>query len=52
MSLAQKFVGGLVFIGVVTALTLPDRQTVPVINAGGNFLRGMFATAMGTGKKV
>lgn len=40
MSTAQKIVGGAVLIGVITASTLPGRQTVPAINAGSNLLKG------------
>jgi len=52
MSLAQKFVAGIVLMGVITTLTLPGRQTVPVLNAGGTFVRGVLGTAMGTAKQV
>jgi hypothetical protein len=52
MTIAQKFVSGLVLMGVITTLTLPGRQTVPVLGAITNFGRGMFSTAMGTGKQV
>lgn len=52
MTLAQKWLTGLVGIGLVTTLILPKRQTVPVINAVGGLLRGSLATAMGTGKAV
>jgi len=52
MPVAQKFVGGLIAIGLVTTLILPKRQTIGVINALTGFTRGTLATAMGTGKKV
>jgi hypothetical protein len=50
MSVLEKFVGGLIIIGVITAATLPDRQTPKVINAGQGFLQGGLRTAI-TGKK-
>lgn len=43
---------GLVGIAMVTTLILPRRQTVPVLNAAFGGTRGLFATAMGTGKQV
>jgi hypothetical protein len=46
MSTVQKWVGGLILIGVITAATLPNRQTVPVINAGANLLKGTENTAI------
>lgn len=52
MPAAQKFLGGLIAIGMVTTLILPKRQTPQVINAFTSFIRGTMSTAMGTGKKV
>lgn len=52
MSTLEKFVGGLIAIGLVTTLILPKRQTPQVIKAGTDFVRGTMSTAMGTGKKV
>lgn len=52
MSTIEKFMAGLVAIGMVTTLILPKRMTPQVINAGAGFVRGTLATAMGTGKKV
>lgn len=52
MGLGEKLIGGLVMIAFVTTLILPKRQTVGVINAATGFVRGTFATAMGTGKSV
>jgi hypothetical protein len=52
MSTAEKFLGGLIAIGMITTLILPKRQTVGVINAATGFVRGTMATAMGTGKQV
>lgn len=52
MSAAQKFLGGIIAIGMVTTLILPKRQTPQVINAATGFFRGTLSTAMGTGKKV
>jgi hypothetical protein len=45
MSIAQKFVVGLVAIGMITTLVLPDHQTVPVINAGKKLVTGSLHTA-------
>lgn len=52
MGIAEKFVGGVVLIALVTTLTLKDRQTVGVIGAFTGLVRGVLATSMGTGKKV
>jgi hypothetical protein len=52
MSVAQKFVTGIVGIGMVTTLILPKRQTPAVIKALTGFVRGTLATSMGTGKAV
>lgn len=46
MTVAQKFVGGLVLMGVITALVLPNRKTVPVINAGRKLIQGAEHTAI------
>lgn len=40
LTTAQKVVGGAILIGVITAATLPGRQTVPVLNAGKNLITG------------
>jgi hypothetical protein len=40
VSTAQKIVGGAILIGVITAATLPGRQTVSVVNAGKQLLTG------------
>lgn len=48
MPVAQKFVGGVIAIGLVTTLILPKRQTVKVINAVSGLMRGTLATAMAT----
>jgi len=42
----QVIAGGLILIGVITAATLPGRQTVGVINAGKNLLTGAQHTAI------
>lgn len=52
MSAAQKFLSGVIAIGMVTTLILPKRQTPKVIDSATKFFRGMLATAMGTGKSV
>ena len=46
MTTVQKFAGGLILIGVITALVLPNRQTVPVIGAVSNLIRGSESTAI------
>jgi hypothetical protein len=46
MSVAQKFAGGLILIGVITALVLPNRRTVGVINATTNLIKGSEHTAI------
>ncbi len=46
MTTAQKAVAILGVIGVITALTLPGRQTVPVINAVKNLATGAEHTAI------
>ena len=52
MSIAQKFIAGIVGTMMITTLILPKRQTPQVINALTGFVRGTTATAMGTGKTV
>lgn len=52
MPVFQKFVGGLIAIGLVTTAILPKRQTIGVINAITAFIRGTLGTAMGTAKAV
>lgn len=42
----QIFVAGIVTIGVITALTLPGRQTVGVIKAGGDAGSNLLGTAI------
>jgi len=49
MSLAQKWTVGILMIGLVTAATLPGRNTAPVIIAIQRFLSGVLGTAI-TGK--
>jgi hypothetical protein len=46
MSTVQKWIGGLIMIGVITAATLPNRQTVPVLNATKNLVTGSENTAI------
>lgn len=48
MSLAQKIAGGVVVAMVATAVLLPNRQTVPVLNAASNLSTGVISTAEGT----
>lgn len=50
MPIAQKFVGGLVAIGLATTLLMKDRQTVPAIGALDKLIRGALGTAMGTAR--
>lgn len=52
MTPIQKFLGGIIAIGVITTLVLPKRQTPQVIGAATTFFRGTLSTAMGTGKQV
>jgi len=52
MSTIQKFVVGIVAIGLVTTMILPGRQTPGVINSITGLIRGSLATAMGTGRQV
>lgn len=40
------FVGGIVTIGIITALMLPGRQTVGVIKATGSAGQGLLGTAI------
>jgi hypothetical protein len=49
MPVAQKLVGGLVMIGLVTTMVLPKRQTAKVINAATRFVGKTLGTAI-TGK--
>lgn len=46
MTAAQKFVGGLVLIGVITALALPGRQTASVLGASQKLISGTLHTAI------
>jgi hypothetical protein len=46
MTVAQKIAAGLILIGVITAATLPGRQTVAVVQAGQKFLSGAEHTAI------
>lgn len=52
MSVAEKFIGGLVAIAMITTLILPKRQTPQVITAATGLVRGGLATSMGTGKAI
>lgn len=52
MSTAEKIIGGIVGVAMVTTLILPRRQTPQVITAAFTGLRGFLATAMGTGRRV
>lgn len=42
----QIFVAGVVTIGIITALTLPGRQTVGVVKATGQAGSGLLGTAI------
>lgn len=46
MSTAQKFLGGLIAIGVITALVLPGRQTVAVLGGAQKLVSGTEHTAI------
>lgn len=50
MSTLQKIAMGIIGIGLVTTLILPDRQTPQVVNAFSNLFTGSLGTAMGTKK--
>lgn len=52
MSTVEKLVTGIVAIGMATTLTLKDRQTAKVGSTLFSGVRGLLATAMGTGKRV
>ena len=49
MSVAQQFVAGLIGIGMITALVLPDHRTAQVIDASRKLVTGSLRTAE-TGK--
>jgi hypothetical protein len=42
----QIFVAGVVTIGIITALTLPGRQSAQVIKASGQAGQGLLGTAI------
>lgn len=46
-STAQKAVAGLVLMGILATILLPDRQTVPVLGAFTNLGVGLTKTAQG-----
>jgi hypothetical protein len=46
MSTVQKIALAIVFVGAITALTLPDRQTASVLKAGGGVFSGALNTAI------
>jgi len=46
MSTVQKVALGIVAVGAITALTLPDRQTASVLKAGGQVFSGSLGTAI------
>lgn len=46
MTTIQKFLAGIVAIGMITAATLPDRQTAKIITAGGGALKGVLGTVI------
>jgi hypothetical protein len=52
METVQKIAMGIIGVAMAATLLLPNRQTVPVINAVTGLFRGSLATAMGTGKQV
>lgn len=47
MSVAEKFVGGLVLITAITTALLPGRQTVPVLGALEKLISGPLRVAQG-----
>lgn len=46
MNTVEKIAMGVVTIGLVTALTLPGRQTAPIINALSSLFQGSLRTAI------
>lgn len=40
------FIGGLISVGIVTALVLPGRQTTAAVKAAGNAGSGLLGTAI------
>ncbi len=50
MSIIEKFLMGVVTIGMATTVLLPDRQTVGVLGAVEKLITGALGTAMGTRK--
>lgn len=48
MSTAQKFLMGIIAVAFVTSLTLPGRQTVPVLGGVTRLITGSVSTAQGT----
>lgn len=49
MGTVEKLAAGVVAIGLVTTLLLPDRLTVQVIRASSELLTSVFRTVMGRG---
>lgn len=47
MTTLEKVAMGIVGVALVTTLVLPGRQSVGVINAGGNVFTSALKTAMG-----
>lgn len=50
MDILQTLIAGAVAIGMLTAVLLPNRQTVPVLNAANRFVTGVLHTSI-TGQK-
>lgn len=48
MTTVQKFVVGLIAIGMVTTVLLPNRQTVQALGGVERLTTGSLSTAMGT----
>ena len=46
MDILKTLIAGAVAIGMLTAVLLPDRQTVPVIKAATGFTTGTLKTAI------
>lgn len=51
MSALQKFLAGLVAIGLITTAVLPKRETAKVITAAGNAVSNVGGTFLGTKTK-
>jgi hypothetical protein len=51
MTTVEKVAMGVIGIGMLTTLTLPNRQTGKIIDAISNLFRGSLATAMASPRR-